>query len=86
MRQKTEPNQLGTISDDTTYPLSVFQKTAGIGKHALSQLRRKGLRIIRTGGRAFVRGKDFSNFLSTLDDRADVDQSRDERQASPPAA
>ena len=67
MRQKTEPDQLGTIRDDTTYPLALFQRTAGIGKHALSQLRRRGLKVIRTGGRAFVRGRDFSAFLATLD-------------------
>ncbi|HQZ68449.1 MAG TPA: hypothetical protein PLY87_25345 [Planctomycetaceae bacterium] len=66
MRQKTEPDQLGTICDDTTYPLALFQKTAGLGKHALSQLRRKGLKVIRTGGRAFVRGRDFSEFLGKL--------------------
>ncbi len=66
MRQKTTPEELGTICDDTTYPLALFQKTAGLGKHALSQLRRKGLRIIRTGGRAFVRGRDFSEFLGKL--------------------
>ena len=72
MRQKTEPDQLGTISDDTTYPLAVFQKTAGIGKHALSQLRRQGLRVIRTGGRAYVRGVDFSSFLATLSGNPDT--------------
>jgi len=66
MRQKTDPNQLGTIEDGVTYPLTVFQRTAGIGKHALSQLRKQGLKVIRTGGRAFVRGKDFSDFLNTL--------------------
>ncbi len=74
MRQKTNPDQLGTICDDTTYPLAVFQKTAGIGKHALSQLRRKGLKVIRTGGRAFIRGKDFSAFLGNLADGAGADK------------
>lgn len=68
MRQKTEPDQLGTICDDTTYPLAVFQKTAGVGKHAMRQLRQQGLRVIRTGGRSFVRGRDFSEFLATLGD------------------
>ncbi len=77
MRQKTEPDQLGTISDDTTYPLAVFQKTAGIGKHALSQLRRQGLRVIRTGGRAFVRGRDFSAFLGELQDKPQAGDSSD---------
>lgn len=72
MRQKTDPEQLGTIEDGKTYPLAVFQKTAGIGKHALSQLRKQGLRVIRTGGRAFVRGRDFNEFLGTLAEANEV--------------
>ncbi len=73
MRQKTEPDQLGTICDDTTYPLAVFHRTAGIGKHALTQLRRRGLKVIRTGGRAFIRGRDFSEFLGRLADEKGSD-------------
>jgi hypothetical protein len=66
MRQKTDPEQLGTIEDGTTYPMTVFMKTAGIGKHALTMLRKQGLKVIRTGGRAFVRGRDFSEFLANM--------------------
>ena len=66
MRQKTDPEQLGTIEDATTYPMVVFMKKAGIGKHALSMLRKQGLKVIRTGGRAFVRGRDFSEFLANM--------------------
>jgi hypothetical protein len=68
MRQKTDPEDLGTIDDSLTYPLAVFQKTAGIGKHAMRQLRLQGLRVIRTGGRAFVRGRDFNACLGSLKD------------------
>lgn len=74
MRRKTDPEQLGTIADDQTYPLAVFQKTAGLGKHALSQLRKQGLKVIRTGGRAFVRGRDFNAFLATLGEAGEVAQ------------
>ena len=66
MRQRTDPEQLGTIEDATTYPMVVFMKKAGIGKHALSMLRKQGLKVIRTGGRAFVRGRDFSEFLANM--------------------
>lgn len=66
MRPKTDPEQLGTISDDETYPLTVFQKKAGVGKHGMRQLRKQGLKVIRTGGRAFVRGRDFSEFLANM--------------------
>jgi len=66
MRQKTDPEELGVIEDHVTYPMSQFMKQAGIGRHALTQLRRQGLRVIRTGGRAFVRGRDFSAFLGAL--------------------
>jgi hypothetical protein len=70
MQRKTEPDQLGTIEDNKTYPMTVFMKTAGIGKHALAQLRKQGLRVIKTGGRAFVRGRDFSEFLGELNEKS----------------
>ena len=66
MQRKTDPEQLGTIEDSTTYPMVVFMKKAGIGKHALTMLRKQGLKVIRTGGRAFVRGRDFSEFLANM--------------------
>lgn len=66
MRQKTDPEQLGTIEDGTTYPTPIFMKRAGIGKHALMMLRRKGLKVIRMGNRTFVRGRDFSAFLAGM--------------------
>lgn len=65
-KRKAEVETLGTISDDKTYPLEVFQKTAGLGKHSMSQLRRQGLRVHYCGNRAFVRGRDFSEFLARL--------------------
>jgi hypothetical protein len=68
MRRKTDPNDLGTISNQLTYPMPVFMKTAGIGKHALTQLRKQGLRVIRTGGRVFIRGQDFFDFLGSMND------------------
>lgn len=69
MRQKTDPEQLGTIQDSETYPLAVFMERAGIKRHAMRTLRKQGLKVIRTGGRAFVRGRDFSAFLGTLRDQ-----------------
>lgn len=66
MRRKTDPNDLGTIEDATTYPLPVFARLAGVGKHAITQMRRQGLKVCRTNGRCYVRGRDFSEFLGRL--------------------
>ena len=68
MRRKTDINDLGTISNELTYPMPVFMKAAGIGKHAISQMRAKGFRVIRCGGRTFVRGVDFFEFLGRMND------------------
>ena len=66
MRRKTDPTTMGVIEDGAVYPMTLFCQRAGLGKHALTQLRRQGLQVIRTGGRVFVRGRDFNEFLGRL--------------------
>jgi hypothetical protein len=58
----TETDQVG-ISRDKIYPLSVFCEVSRLGKHAVAQLRRQGLKTIKCGNRVFVRGEDFDAFL-----------------------
>jgi hypothetical protein len=48
------------------YPLDVFMKHSGLGAAALRKARRNGLRILRTGGRAFVLGSEFQRYLEEL--------------------
>jgi len=45
------------------YPLGVFEEHSGLGKHSLRSMRRAGLRTIKAGGRTFIRGCDFHEFL-----------------------
>ncbi len=77
-KNKSDSNELGTIRDDTTYPLEVFQRTAGLGKHAFAQLRRNGLPVRRVGNRAFILGRDFSAFLSRQIEERTSDESSDD--------
>lgn len=56
--------ELGEISREKLYPLPVFRKITGLGKHAFAQLRRHGLKTVKCGNRVFVRGEDFDAFLA----------------------
>lgn len=74
MRQKQNvAAALRPISDSEVYPLPTFMKATGWGRHALTQARRKGLRTVKVGGRCFVRGVDFRDFLGGLTQKATHD-------------
>lgn len=60
--------ELAPIENGCTYPLDEFQRRSGLGRHALRQARKSGLKVRRLGGRAYVRGEDFNSFLETLPD------------------
>lgn len=59
-------DDLGPIQAGTTYPMQLFMRRSGLGRYALTQMRQRGLKVIRSGGRAFVRGEDFNEFLSRV--------------------
>ena len=48
--------------------MDVFMKHVGLSRHALRTARRRGLRVLRTGGRAFVLGSDFIDYLIRCQD------------------
>lgn len=56
---KQPPTTPGVISPDEVYTLAELQARSRLGTWALRTLRRSGLKVIRFGGRAFVRGSDF---------------------------
>jgi hypothetical protein len=67
-----KPNSRDTIQpidSQQTYPLEAFMRASGLGRHSMRAARRLGLRVIRIGGRAFVRGADFAQFLTTVADQ-----------------
>ncbi len=55
----------GTISADEVCEAGAFKRRFGIGTHAFTSMRRRGLRTIRIGAKVFVRGSDFIRFLDT---------------------
>ncbi len=61
-------SDLGPIDAHVIYLLSDFMKRSGLGRHAMRQARRKGLRVIRVGSRRFVRGGDFLEWLDCQSD------------------
>ena len=74
MRQKQDvADTLAPIRDDETFQQEAFMRRAGWGRHALRQARQQGLRVIKVGGRNFIRGRDFSAFLGLLSEAADGD-------------
>lgn len=67
MRQKQNAaDTKQPIEDGKTYTLDGFMSAVGWGRHALTQARRQGLRVVKVSGRCFVRGRDFSEFLGAL--------------------
>jgi len=55
--------KLAPIQANTLYPLTVFEQVSGLGKHAMRQARKQGLSVMHIGGRSFVDGSEFINFV-----------------------
>lgn len=67
MRQRQDTaDTMAPIDDRQTYPMAAFMRSTGWGRHALREARRQGLRVCKVGGRNFIRGRDFSEFLGKL--------------------
>ena len=62
--------ELQSIETNIAYPLSVFQERTGLGRAAMRQARRAGMPVKRFGGRSFVLGSDWINFLTSLESSA----------------
>ena len=54
------------VEPHVLYHLSEFQSRLGWGKHAMRTARRKGLKVIDMGGRRYVHGRDFFDYLETI--------------------
>lgn len=62
MKVSAEP-----ITPESLYRLDDFQKLTGLGRWAMRTARRNGLKVRRIGGRAYVLGRDFIDYLDTLE-------------------
>ena len=56
----------GELRADAIYPLSVFLRRLGIGRHSLTSLRRQGLPVRSIGQRLFVDGTEALDMLRRL--------------------
>lgn len=63
MANKSE--DLAAIDPTLQYPLELFEQIAGLGRAALREARRKGLRVVYIHGRAFVRGADWLSYCDS---------------------
>ncbi len=63
MANKSE--DLAAIRPDEQYPLELFEKMAGLGRAALREARRKGLRVEYVHGRCYVRGRDWLEYCDS---------------------
>jgi hypothetical protein len=63
----TAPIGPAEIRDDVVYPLPVFMKLAGMGRHAMRAARRNGLKVTYAGNRAYVRGNSWREYLDAID-------------------
>ncbi len=55
--------RIDTISTDVIYPLNLFKQITGFHDTAMRTARSNGLRVLHAGGRGFVVGADFRDYL-----------------------
>ena len=75
-RQPSIQRRIGrdTIAADAIYPLAVFLRRLGIGRHSLTALRRRGLPVHAIGTRLFIDGREAIDTLRRIwleDQRSD---------------
>jgi hypothetical protein len=66
---KTQPRaaaRLDCISRDAIYPLPVFLRRLGLGRHSFRELRRLGLPVFMFGRRAYIDGAKAVECLRAL--------------------
>lgn len=54
---------LGIVHPEVLYALTELQRRTGWSAHAMRTARRRGLRVLRSAGRAYVRGADFIAYI-----------------------
>jgi hypothetical protein len=54
--------ELGPIRPGEQYPLELFAQTAGLGRAALREARRRGLKVTYCHGRGYVNGSDWLEY------------------------
>ena len=90
MRQRTQGR--GEVRADALYPVSIFLRRLGIGRHSLTSLRKQGLPCHAIGTRLFIDGAEALSTLRRLwaeqridDALSDARNTGENRAAVPPA-
>lgn len=58
----------GIISRDASYTVREFCRRTGLGRYALTQARRAGLKVRASGQNRFILGSDWLDYLASLDE------------------
>lgn len=56
-----------TISANEVYSLAEFRVRTRLGRHAFRKARNNGLKVIRLGGKTYVSGSAWLDFVATLE-------------------
>ena len=62
MAKKARNEKLNPIDSQLLYPLPVFMEYSGMSNYAVRMARRRGMRVLRVGGRGYVLGSDFITY------------------------
>ena len=62
-RVRKPADELAPISPDLLYPLPALQRISGMGEAALRSARRSGLQVRYSGGRCYVYGRHYIEFI-----------------------
>jgi hypothetical protein len=65
-RKPKQSQGRGELRADALYPLAVFMRRLGIGRHSLTSLRRQGLPVRSIGQRLFVDGSEALDALRRI--------------------
>ena len=55
---------IGPIHPGVVYPVETFKQVSGLGRFAFKSARREGLKVRKVGGRRFVLGDEFAEFVA----------------------
>jgi hypothetical protein len=64
------------IQAGTLYPIRLYKRYTGLQETAMRNARNNGLKVRYVGGRAFVLADDFFEYLDSLQERTDTDDSK----------
>jgi hypothetical protein len=85
-KRRGDSRDLAEIVPGAAYPIPLFKRKTGIGDWGFRTARKEGLPIRRAGGKPFVLGSDFLEYLARQSDATEEsDITAAESTTEPPA-